>query len=269
MIDPGFEFRHLRYFLAVAETQNISRAAERLGVSQPSISQQIKDLEAALGAPLFHRIGKRIRLTPMGQAFREQAQLVLRKVEDALEIELDEPDAEPVLARFGNVLDELRLDEGPELARHRARRRTGAPGDLVRAELAVEDLVRAGGFDRGYLMVATTTGRGWVDPASVDTFEYLTGGDTATVTMQYSYLPSWLSYLVDQDRARDAGRELFDAVYARTRSYLAHLKDDDLDRVVDERWDPPVTLGVRLVSVLDDDVQHAGQAAYVRGLLPE
>ena len=52
-------------------------------------------------------------------------------------------------------------------------------------------------------------------PASPDTLEYLTGGDAATVTMQYSYLPSWLSYLVDQDRARDAGRELFDAVYAR------------------------------------------------------
>jgi len=63
--------------------------------------------------------------------------------------------------------------------------------------------------------VATTTGSGWIDPAAPDTLEYLTGGDCATVTMQYSYLPSWLSYLVDQDRARDAGRELYDAVYAR------------------------------------------------------
>ncbi|GAA3298028.1 DUF664 domain-containing protein [Dactylosporangium vinaceum] len=62
--------------------------------------------------------------------------------------------------------------------------------------------------------------------------------------------------------------EYFDAVYARTRSYLAHLEEGDLDRIVDERWDPPVSLGVRLVSILDDDVQHAGQAAYVRGLLP-
>jgi len=48
---------------------------------------------------------------------------------------------------------------------------------------------------------------------------------------------------------------------------LAGLRDADLDRIVDERWDPPVTLGVRLVSVLDDDVQHAGQAGYVRGVL--
>ncbi|MEV4508018.1 DinB family protein [Dactylosporangium sp. NPDC049525] len=60
----------------------------------------------------------------------------------------------------------------------------------------------------------------------------------------------------------------FEAVSARTLEWLATLTEQDLDRVVDERWDPPVTLGVRLVSVLDDDTQHAGQAAYVRGLIP-
>jgi uncharacterized damage-inducible protein DinB len=59
----------------------------------------------------------------------------------------------------------------------------------------------------------------------------------------------------------------FDAVHAQTLEYLGGLRDDDLDRIVDTRWDPPVTLGVRLVSVADDDAQHAGQAAYVRGLL--
>ena len=59
----------------------------------------------------------------------------------------------------------------------------------------------------------------------------------------------------------------YDAVHARTLDYVRTLTDADLDRVVDERWDPPVTLGVRLVSVIDDDAQHVGQAAYVRGLL--
>lgn len=59
----------------------------------------------------------------------------------------------------------------------------------------------------------------------------------------------------------------YDAVAAATRNYIAGLSDDDLDRVVDENWDPPVTLAVRLVSVLNDDTQHAGQAAYVRGLV--
>ena len=84
-----------------------------------------------------------------------------------------------------------------------------------RAALAVDDLERAGGFQRANLLVVTTTGSGWVDPAMVDTFEYFGGGDSAAVAMQYSYLPSWLSYLVDQKKAREAGRALFDAVYDR------------------------------------------------------
>jgi uncharacterized damage-inducible protein DinB len=58
-----------------------------------------------------------------------------------------------------------------------------------------------------------------------------------------------------------------DAVYQDTAAYLKTLTDEDLDRVVDRRWDPPVTLGVRLVSVISDDLQHVGQAAFVRGLL--
>lgn len=65
----------------------------------------------------------------------------------------------------------------------------------------------------------------------------------------------------------DALLEYLDAVDRRTRALLADLSPADLDRVVDRRWDPPVTLGVRLVSVADDCLQHAGQAAYVRGLL--
>jgi uncharacterized damage-inducible protein DinB len=66
----------------------------------------------------------------------------------------------------------------------------------------------------------------------------------------------------------DALVDYFTDVHERTIAYLGGLSDKDLDRVVDENWDPPVTLGVRLVSVVDDDVQHVGQAAYVRGLLP-
>ena len=66
------------------------------------------------------------------------------------------------------------------------------------------------------------------------------------------------------------GRVLVDyleAVTARTRVMLESLSPADLERVVDTRWNPPVTLGVRLVSVADDSLQHVGQAAYVRGLL--
>ena len=61
----------------------------------------------------------------------------------------------------------------------------------------------------------------------------------------------------------------YDAVHERTLQYLGEITDADLDRIVDRRWDPPVTLGVRLVSIADDDVQHAGQAAFVRGVVAD
>jgi DinB family protein len=57
------------------------------------------------------------------------------------------------------------------------------------------------------------------------------------------------------------------AVFDRTRSYLSGLSDGDLDRIVDENWDPPVSLGARLVSVAEDCLEHVGQANYVRGIL--
>jgi uncharacterized damage-inducible protein DinB len=61
--------------------------------------------------------------------------------------------------------------------------------------------------------------------------------------------------------------EYYEAVATRTRELLDRITPSELDRVVDDRWDPPVTLGVRLVSIADDDIQHAGQACYVRGIL--
>lgn len=84
-----------------------------------------------------------------------------------------------------------------------------------RVELAVRELERMGGFDRSVLVVATTTGTGWIDPAAADSLEYLHAGDTAIVGIQYSYLPSWLSFLTDDDQPRAAGRALLDAVRDR------------------------------------------------------
>jgi hypothetical protein len=63
--------------------------------------------------------------------------------------------------------------------------------------------------------------------------------------------------------------DYYTAVAARTNDLLRSVKPDDLDRIVDRRWNPPVTLGVRLVSILGDDLEHVGQANYVRGLLPK
>ncbi|MDQ7908168.1 DinB family protein [Phytohabitans sp. ZYX-F-186] len=91
------------------------------------------------------------------------------------------------------------------------------------------------------------------------------GLDPASGDTGYGHSPAQV------DRVRpESGEALigyFDAVAARTADFLRGLSAKDLDRVVDERWDPPVTLGVRLVSVLNDDDQHVGQAAYVRGLI--
>ncbi len=70
---------------------------------------------------------------------------------------------------------------------------------------------------------------------------------------------------VRADATRLAGYH--EAVRAVMAAYLGGLAEAELDRVVDRSWDPPVTLGVRLVSILADDLQHVGQAAYVRGLL--
>jgi uncharacterized damage-inducible protein DinB len=91
------------------------------------------------------------------------------------------------------------------------------------------------------------------------------GLPAGTTETGYGHTPEQVGAL--RPESAQALLEYLDAVHERTRGYLAGLKPADLDRVVDERWDPPVTLGVRLVSVVDDDVQHAGQAAFVRGLL--
>jgi uncharacterized membrane protein len=90
-----------------------------------------------------------------------------------------------------------------------------APTAAERADLAVRELERTGAFTRKVLVVAGATGTGWIEPQSVDSLEYLWNGDTAFATIQYSFLPSWISFLVDQDRATEAGRALFEAVYDR------------------------------------------------------
>ncbi len=88
-----------------------------------------------------------------------------------------------------------------------------APTATARAALAVRELRRTHAFRRAVLVVATTTGTGLVDRSAVEPLEYMYAGDTAVVAMQYSFLPSWISFLVDRERAEEAGRELFDAVY--------------------------------------------------------
>lgn len=83
----------------------------------------------------------------------------------------------------------------------------------ARASLALEELKRVGAFDRSVLVIITPTGTGWVDPAAMNTLEYLHGGDVASVAIQYSYLPSWLSLMVEPGYGGEAARALFKEVY--------------------------------------------------------
>lgn len=87
-----------------------------------------------------------------------------------------------------------------------------ADGIKATAELAARELQRTGGLDRAVVAVATTTGTGWINEAEAAALEYMYNGDTAIVSMQYSFLPSWLSFLVDKENARQAGQALFEAV---------------------------------------------------------
>ena len=92
-------------------------------------------------------------------------------------------------------------------------------GDNLRAnaQLAADELVRAGGLKRKVIAIGSTTGSGWLNKATIDSLEYMYNGDVATVAMQYSYLPSWISFIVDKERARQAGTSLFEAVDAKVR----------------------------------------------------
>jgi len=79
------ELRHLRYFVAVAEEENVSKAALKLHVSQPGISRQIHDLEDEIGFQLFERSAKSVRLTPAGTVFLSEARAVLQRAKEAVE----------------------------------------------------------------------------------------------------------------------------------------------------------------------------------------
>jgi uncharacterized membrane protein len=91
-------------------------------------------------------------------------------------------------------------------------------GIRAEAELAANELERAGGLRRKVIAVGTTTGTGWINAAEAGSLEYMYNGDTAIVSMQYSFLPSWLSFLVDKENARQAGQTLFEAVDAKVRA---------------------------------------------------
>ena len=102
-------------------------------------------------------------------------------------------------------------------------------GDTVsdRAQLAVDELERAGGFDRAALVMIAPTGTGWVDPYAIDPVEFIFNGDTAAVAVQYSHLPSWVLLVGNQDLAIDSSRALFGELTQR----MTAIEEDERPRL--------------------------------------
>lgn len=123
------------------------------------------------------------------------------------------------LAQFhrGDTLEPIRVYVGL----------TAAETPEERAALALAELQRTGAFERSILVIITPTGTGWVDPASMDTLEILHAGDVASVALQYSYLTSWLSLLVEPDYGTRTAEALFSAVYNHWHS----LPEDERPRL--------------------------------------
>jgi LysR family cyn operon transcriptional activator len=149
-MDEGIEIRHLRYFLAVAATENFTRAAERLRISQPSVSQQVAQLERILRTPLFRRIGKRVQLTEAGTTFRRGAEVVLRKLEESCASVNDVAELVSGHVDLG-VIPALQVAWVPPVLERLARDYPGITvGVQERASSGIETELEAGRLDIGF-----------------------------------------------------------------------------------------------------------------------
>jgi len=97
----------------------------------------------------------------------------------------------------------------------------------ARAQLLLDELTRTGAFDREVLVVATTTGTGFLEPNAMSTLEYVHNGDVAVAGAQYSYLPSWISLLADQDEVKETAQTMFSTIHA----HLSTLPEDERPEV--------------------------------------
>src|SRR6266850_1397798 len=102
ILEPAVELRHLRYFVAVAEMENVSRAALKLHVSQPALSRQIRDLEDEIGFCLLERTAKSVRLTDAGRAFLDNARALLQHADEAVKQARAVASAEPTELHVGH-----------------------------------------------------------------------------------------------------------------------------------------------------------------------
>ncbi|MGW2490862.1 mycothiol transferase [Streptomyces sp. NPDC001606] len=156
---------------------------------------------------------------------------------------------------YGRIQEEVHaaLDGiGPEALHHRPAPDANSVAWLVWHLTRVQDdhIADAFGLDQVWLS------QGWEKRFGLDLPRQDTG---------YGHSPAKVAKV--RVESADLLTGYYDAVHKQTLGALRTVAAKDLERIVDERWDPPVTLGVRLVSVLSDDLQHIGQAAYLRGLV--
>ncbi|MGV3774085.1 MAG: LysR substrate-binding domain-containing protein [Verrucomicrobiales bacterium] len=142
------ELRHLRYFIAVAEKENVSRAASALHVSQPSLSRQIRDLEDHLGFPLFERTAKSISLTTAGKVFLREAKSVMKKAQEAVEKGRNAAKAKESVFHIGYAPSPT-AEFLPELLR---KFQKSKPTRVVLHDLSSDEMLE--GLSRGNLQIA-------------------------------------------------------------------------------------------------------------------
>ncbi|GGV04607.1 hypothetical protein GCM10010260_47140 [Streptomyces filipinensis] len=156
---------------------------------------------------------------------------------------------------YGRIQEEVHaaLDGlGPDELHHRPAPDANSIAWLVWHLTRVQDDHIADAFDLDQVWLS----QGWEKRFGLDLPRHDTG---------YGHSPAKIAKVRVESADQLTG--YYDAVHEQSLGALRSLAAKDLERVVDERWDPPVSLGVRLVSVLSDDLQHIGQAAYLRGLL--
>src|ERR1700756_3732811 len=156
-MDESVELRHLRYFIAVAEELHFSRAAERLHIAQPPLSQQIRKLEQYVGLPLFNRNSRTVALTQAGETLLERSRYLLRRLDDDLETVRRVGRGEIGTLTVGFIGSSM-LTVLPDLIG--SYRKRFVKGDLRLRELTTSSLVdaiRQGAVDLGFLRDAGPT----------------------------------------------------------------------------------------------------------------
>lgn len=162
------EMRHLRYFVAVAEELHFRRAAARLHVAQPAVSEQVRNLEEELGVQLLERTHQRVSLTPAGDAFLVEARRVLHQVERARRAAMRAGDNTPGRLRLGHLSDAV----PPELPRALGRFAMQTPGVEValatHPSLELVELVREGQLDAAVVCLPAPVGGLRVTPLGTE-----------------------------------------------------------------------------------------------------